>query len=362
MLRGNPPTCAGLDALRQAIDQSVQHNLDQLLNGRGQEQSSVLDVEVVHRRRFYGLHEVDEPFAKVYLLHPHRKRSIADLLRRGAVGGQQREVFESHVPYIQQFFVDNDLHGMGYLLAASFTCRCNLVNAHVACAEHWLDDRAREVHLPQVRTSRCDFEASVLAADVVKNAHGVGFQSQSQWLSVSGAVNEPPKCKRKLEITNPGLAALWQEEREFRRSTEGRCGQLGASAYDARPDIIRYDKYDERVAKMIEHDRACAAAAAACDSVGGLRKAQRHAAQSQSHLTQSQAFGHHFAQSPPSQSQSQSQVGVGRSVRSVHGEELWASQAPAATQGTPGSTTQRDAKLRGGPGGLHRPAARHVRE
>ena len=345
-----PRACAGLDALRQAIDQSVQQNLDQHLDGRGQQQPSVLDIEVVHRRRFYGLHEVDEPFAKVYLLHPHRKRSIADLLRRGAVGGQQREVFESHVPYIQQFFIDHDLRGMGYLLAASFTCRCNLVNEYVACAEHWLDDRAREAHLPQGRTSRCDFEASVLAADVVKNAHGVGFQSQSQSQSASGAANEPPKSKREIEITNPGLAALWQEEREFRRSTEGRCGQLGAGADDDRADIIRYDRYDERVARMIEHDRACAAAAAR-DSTGGLREAQRHAAQSQSHLSQSQVFGHHFAQSPPSPWPSPwpspVDAGAGRLGRSARSEEPWASQGTAATQGTqqgtqgtPGSTTQ----------------------
>ena len=55
----------------------------------------------------YGYHPQPEPFLKLQLYSPRWKTRVATLLRDGAMLGTAFEVFESHVGYLAQFFMDH---------------------------------------------------------------------------------------------------------------------------------------------------------------------------------------------------------------------------------------------------------------
>jgi DNA polymerase elongation subunit (family B) len=61
-------------------------------------------------------------FLKIFLYDPGSLNRVATLLRNGAVCQRQFTVYESHIPYLLQLFIDYNLFGMGYvhLTSAAF--------------------------------------------------------------------------------------------------------------------------------------------------------------------------------------------------------------------------------------------------
>lgn len=64
---------------------------------------------------FYGFHRNQHQFFKIFLYNPHYIKRVTKLLENGAILGKVFQPYESHIPYLLQFFIDYNLYGMGFL-------------------------------------------------------------------------------------------------------------------------------------------------------------------------------------------------------------------------------------------------------
>nr|CAB3265529.1 DNA polymerase zeta catalytic subunit-like [Phallusia mammillata] len=94
-------------------------SLDQALNTASgfvkSTQEHVYKIVLLRGRPFYGFHENDEIFMKVYFYTPSDVKRSSDLLQAGAIMNQSYQPHEAHVPFILQFFLDYNLYGMNLL-------------------------------------------------------------------------------------------------------------------------------------------------------------------------------------------------------------------------------------------------------
>lgn len=103
--------------LAECIDAAVQ----QSTGGRVQRQ--VADIVEVQGTQYYGFHTRTDSFLKISLCNPSMKQVIATMLQQGVVMGTSFQPFESHIPYVLQFFIDFNLHGMNFIDLASVRFR-----------------------------------------------------------------------------------------------------------------------------------------------------------------------------------------------------------------------------------------------
>ncbi|KAI3662608.1 hypothetical protein MP638_000718 [Amoeboaphelidium occidentale] len=80
----------------------------------------VHDIEVVQKRDFYGYHQEEEEFLKIYLLDFNCINTLAELLLNRAILQKSIQVYGSHVPFTLQFLVDYDLYGMDDIIVTHF--------------------------------------------------------------------------------------------------------------------------------------------------------------------------------------------------------------------------------------------------
>jgi DNA polymerase elongation subunit (family B) len=81
---------------------------------------------------FYGMHVQEHLFLRVSLVDPRNITRAVALLRNGAVMGRSFKVYESHIPFMMQFFVDNRIYGMDYVHLGAVSFRTPLPRAHIA--------------------------------------------------------------------------------------------------------------------------------------------------------------------------------------------------------------------------------------
>lgn len=89
-----------------------------------QQCSSNFSLTLVNSRPFYGYHQTEHKFLKIYLYNPAFIRRVANLLQNGAILGKIYQPHESHVPYILQFMIDYNLYGMSMLHVPATLVRC----------------------------------------------------------------------------------------------------------------------------------------------------------------------------------------------------------------------------------------------
>uniref|UniRef100_A0A1B6J8T5 DNA-directed DNA polymerase n=1 Tax=Homalodisca liturata TaxID=320908 RepID=A0A1B6J8T5_9HEMI len=138
----------------------------------------VFKIVQVSGRPFYGFHSQDHQFLKIFFYNPLVVKRACDLLQNGAICGTQFQIHEGHVPFILQFFIDYNLYGMSFINLKSVIPR---------------KDAAAPDLTPGSLTkeSFCEFEADAMAVDILNR------------LTVEGEL-----------AVNPGLAAIWEEEKE----------------------------------------------------------------------------------------------------------------------------------------------------
>lgn len=62
---------------------------------------------------FYGYYPNEKLFIKIVLYNPKDVSKIAALLQSGKIFDRKFQPYEAHIPHILQFFIDNNLYGMG---------------------------------------------------------------------------------------------------------------------------------------------------------------------------------------------------------------------------------------------------------
>ncbi|XP_065331760.1 DNA polymerase zeta catalytic subunit isoform X2 [Cloeon dipterum] len=148
----------------------------------------VFKIVLVSGVPFYGYHEKEHQFFKIYLYNPNLIKKAAELLHNGSVLGRMFQPHEAHLPFTLQFMIDYNLQGMHMVNCANLQYRTS--------QESNPDDPADRNHLLQnVKVSSCEVEADVVAEDILNRINNNSSQG----------------------VVNPGLAALWEDEQQRRR-------------------------------------------------------------------------------------------------------------------------------------------------
>ena len=224
-------------------------------NGKSNQQQHIYKIIEVRARPFYGYHPREHSFYKIFFYNPWMVKRAADILQNGAVMGRVLQPHFSHIPYTLQFMMDYNLQGMNLIhlkhclfrrskvivdspspgenqsiLTSSFLNRRNQLNKFMDPSKYFDIEQppASQFLLPNSveRTSVSELEIDAVAVDILNTSNDLMSQTISIPDGMSPLSLTPPlmKSKRALisgtkkKLTNPGLEALWQDER-MRRST-----------------------------------------------------------------------------------------------------------------------------------------------
>ncbi|XP_060769511.1 DNA polymerase zeta catalytic subunit isoform X2 [Neoarius graeffei] len=179
----------------------------------------VFKVTLVSGMPFYGFHPEEKPFMKIYLYNPQMVKRVCELLQGGAVMNKCFQPHEAHIPFLLQFFIDFNLYGMNLVHLSAVRFRAHTPDPGEQCKSPVEDEvtlkssrlsecvlggtfsRWDEKNLPSslvlddvARVSVCELEADAVAADILNR------------LEIENQIGR-----------NPGLQAIWEDEKQRRR-------------------------------------------------------------------------------------------------------------------------------------------------
>lgn len=138
---------------------------------------------------------------KIYLYNPHFIRKATNLLMNGVILSRVFQTFETHVPYILQFFIDYNLYGMSFLRVPN----------------HAIRERDGSEHMPKkMSTSECEFD--ILAPDILNR----------------DSVEE----EKRSEYANPGIASIWNDEKARRERLGMKQPEALSLSQSGKMDIV----------------------------------------------------------------------------------------------------------------------------
>ncbi|KAG5846710.1 hypothetical protein ANANG_G00117850 [Anguilla anguilla] len=217
----------------------VAFSIDRALNvSMGNPSSSaqhVFKVALVSGMPFYGYHAKEKQFMKIYLYNPQVVKRVCELLQGGAVMNKSYQPHEAHIPYLLQLFIDYNLYGMNLVNLGAVKFRksrrkeeappsdqdgqgagsrrgsgvwkspgtSRLVDTSLGgntslggTFVRWEEDAIPcSLVLEDVeRQSTCELEADAVAADILNR------------LEIENQIGR-----------NPGLQAIWEDEKQRRR-------------------------------------------------------------------------------------------------------------------------------------------------
>ncbi|XP_044259688.1 DNA polymerase zeta catalytic subunit [Tribolium madens] len=166
-----------------SLKYQIAANIDKALNVSFGQASAltqhVYKITPVSGIPFYGYHTREHQFFKIYLFNPNLIRKVSNMLQSEVILGRLYQPHESHIPYILQFMIDYNLHGMSRILLNDLKVRDNS-------------------HGSVPKQSYCQLEADTLCENIL---------------------NRLEIMDGKMGI-NPGIAALWEDEKQRLRDKE----------------------------------------------------------------------------------------------------------------------------------------------
>uniref|UniRef100_A0A3P8WNJ4 DNA polymerase zeta catalytic subunit n=1 Tax=Cynoglossus semilaevis TaxID=244447 RepID=A0A3P8WNJ4_CYNSE len=176
----------------------------------------VFKVVLVSGIPFYGYHAKEKHFMKIYLFNPQMVKRLCELLQSGAVMNKSFQPHDGHIPFLLQFFIDYNLYGMNLInlgavkfrrssnkgkgLRSTIPLICNLWSTiHKRTFVRWEENTIPcSLILDEVpRQSTCELEVDGVAVDILNR------------LEVENQIGR-----------NPGLQAIWEDERQRRREKD----------------------------------------------------------------------------------------------------------------------------------------------
>ncbi|XP_045721283.1 DNA polymerase zeta catalytic subunit isoform X1 [Mirounga angustirostris] len=193
---------------------SIDRALNVALGNPSSTAQHVFKVSLVSGMPFYGYHEKERHFMKIYLYNPAMVKRICELLQSGAIMNKFYQPHEAHIPYLLQLFIDYNLYGMNLInlaavkfrkarrksdsLRTTGSCKDRLPgNSLTGTLFLWEEDEIPSSLIlegvePQ---STCELEVDAVAADILNR------------LDIEGQIGG-----------NPGLQAIWEDEKQRRRN------------------------------------------------------------------------------------------------------------------------------------------------
>ncbi|KAJ1531754.1 hypothetical protein ONE63_000417 [Megalurothrips usitatus] len=153
----------------------------------------VYKVVLVSGIPFYGYHRHRHQFLKIYFYKPSVIKQAVSLLQNGAILNKLFQPHEAHIPFILQFFIDFNLYGMSFIdfQTVKFRRTKHIESVDIA------PERILPVNIPPLSLSQ--FEVDALACHI----------------------SNRPSSQGDGQLSNPGLAAIWEDERNRRLNIDG---------------------------------------------------------------------------------------------------------------------------------------------
>ncbi|XP_039129242.1 DNA polymerase zeta catalytic subunit isoform X3 [Dioscorea cayenensis subsp. rotundata] len=227
---------------------------------------------IVRGKRIYGYYFSDELFVKIYLYYPYEVARLATLLLSGAILNRSFQPFESHIPYLLQFLVDYNLHGMSHIHTSKVKFRSPLPDKFllkryisedlrsdaVVSPAIWLSSSVRaDLIWPVVPTGHNQLEDKII--HLVKRHSACGLELDS---SVEDILNQNHKMYASLSQNLSdvkmvqSLIPLWEEEYK-RTGTQEAVKSLDSTKPLPRDTLELFRRgleYDQAFAEMLsEH-------------------------------------------------------------------------------------------------------------
>ncbi|NWJ04997.1 REV3L polymerase, partial [Crypturellus undulatus] len=192
---------------------SIDRALNVALGNPSSTVQHVFKVSLVSGMPFYGYHEKERHFMKIYLYNPAMVKRVCELLQGGAIMNKSYQPHEAHIPYLLQLFIDYNLYGMNLINLAAVKFRkargksdtssiseCHKShlpeNSNSVSFIRWEEDEIpSSLILKDVEPqSTCELEVDAVAADILNQ------------LDIEAQIGR-----------NPGLQAIWEDEKQRRR-------------------------------------------------------------------------------------------------------------------------------------------------
>ncbi|XP_061479614.1 DNA polymerase zeta catalytic subunit [Rhineura floridana] len=195
---------------------SIDRALNVALGNPSSSVQHVFKVSLVYGMPFYGYHEKERQFMKIYLYNPAMVKRVCELLQGGAIMNKSYQPHEAHIPYLLQLFIDYNLYGMNLINLAAVKFRKakkkgdtfeesgsykDNLSGHSAARilPQWENNQIPSSLIlegiePQ---STCELEVDAVAADVLNR------------LDIEAQVGQ-----------NPGLQTIWDDEKQRRRENK----------------------------------------------------------------------------------------------------------------------------------------------
>ncbi|NXY81202.1 REV3L polymerase, partial [Alcedo cyanopectus] len=162
---------------------------------------------------FYGYHEKERQFMKIYLYNPAMIKRVCELLQGGAIMNKSYQPHEAHIPYLLQLFIDYNLYGMNLINLAAVKFR----KARRKCDTSGVS-KCHRIHLPEHSSgaSFMEWEEDEIPSSLMLK--GVEPQSTCELEVDAVAADILNQLDIEAQIgRNPGLQAIWEDEKLRRR-------------------------------------------------------------------------------------------------------------------------------------------------
>ncbi|XP_035472931.2 DNA polymerase zeta catalytic subunit [Scophthalmus maximus] len=192
----------------------------------------VFKVVLVSGMPFYGYHAKEKHFMKIYLFNPQMVKRVCELLQSGAVMNKSYQPHEGHIPFLLQFFIDYNLCGMNLVSLGAIKFRRS-PNKEVPdrptpssgpSISPWKSPSTSKLNDSTMGGTFVHWEENTLPCSLVLDE--VEKQSTCELEVDAVAVDILNRLEIENQIgRNPGLQAIWEDER-LRRREKIRATQL----------------------------------------------------------------------------------------------------------------------------------------
>ncbi|XP_029411585.1 DNA polymerase zeta catalytic subunit isoform X2 [Nannospalax galili] len=231
---------------------SIDRALNVALGNPSSTAQHVFKVSLVSGMPFYGYHEKERHFMKIYLYNPAMVKRICELLQSGAIMNKFYQPHEAHIPYLLQLFIDYNLYGMNLINLAAVKFRKarrkgdashatgsfkNQLSANSPAGTlfRWEEDEIPSSLLLEgvEPLSTCELEVDAVAADILNR------------LDIEAQIGG-----------NPGLQAIWEDEKQRRRNRNETSQISQPESQDCRfvPATESEKKFQKRLQEILKQN------------------------------------------------------------------------------------------------------------
>ncbi|XP_025040532.2 DNA polymerase zeta catalytic subunit isoform X2 [Pelodiscus sinensis] len=203
---------------------SIDRALNVALGNPSSTVQHVFKVSLVSGMPFYGYHEKEKEFMKIYLYNPAMVKRVCELLQGGAIMNKFYQPHEAHIPYLLQLFIDYNLYGMNLINLAAVKFRKAKRRSNTSGGNRNYKD-----HLPENSITGTFFrwEEDEIPSSLI--LEGVEPQSTCELEVDAVAADILNRLDIEAQIgRNPGLQAIWEDEKQRRRE-KNESSQISSS-------------------------------------------------------------------------------------------------------------------------------------